>query len=113
MEFSISRLEKLRSDLTMLVTRHRRTRAWFWRTGKASLVAAGLWITIYYFASDKPGVKETLAIIIGAILMWILFVWAFLLFRKLSRLTEEVRKIESQLVDMLSREGARPDDESA
>jgi hypothetical protein len=113
MDFHISKLEKLRSDLKVLVKRHRRTRAWFWRTGMASLAGAGLWIIIYCFASDNAGVKETLAIIVGAILMWTLFLWAFLLLRKLNRLTEEVRKIEAQLVDMLSQDGARPDDETA
>jgi hypothetical protein len=35
------------------------------------------------------------------------------LFRKLNKLTQEVRKIESQLVEVLSKEGARPDDETA
>ena len=112
MTSQVAKLKKLRSELTILITRHRRTRTWFWRTGAASLTGAGLWILIYYFASNNAGVKETLAIIIGAFLMWILFLWAFLLLRKLNRLTQEVRKLESQLVDMLTQQGIRPDDET-
>ena len=98
-------LEQLRLDLKVLINRHRRTRRWFWRTGSASLAGAGLWIVIYIFAREDAGVKESLAIIVGAILMWTLFLWAFFLFRKLSRLTQEVRHIERKLMDvMVSRE---------
>ena len=86
MASQMTKLKKLRYDLKILVIRHRRTRAWFWRTGLASLAGAGLWILIYYFASNNAGVKETLAIIVGAILMWILFLWSFLLLRKPNRL---------------------------
>ncbi len=104
MPIRVTPLEQLRIDLKKLVTRHRRTRAWFWRTGTASLAAAGLWIVLYSFASDNAGVKESLAIIIGAILMWSLFIWAFFLLRKLQRLTIEVRKIERQLIRAISSE---------
>jgi len=97
-------IEQLRSDLTVLVARHRRTRVWFWRTGIASLAAAGLWILIYSFASTNAGVKESLAIIIGAILMWLLFLWSFFLLRKLNRLTVEVKHIERRLIAGLSKE---------
>ena len=45
--------------------------------------------------------------------MWILFLWSFLLLRKLNRLTDEVRKIEGQLADMLSKQSIRTDDETA
>ncbi len=97
-----SDIEQLRSNLTALIARHRRTRVWFWRTGIASLAAAGLWILIYSFASTNVGIKETLAIIIGAILMWLLFLWSFLLLRRLNRLTAEVKHIEKRLIVGLS-----------
>lgn len=102
MKSNPSDLEKLRAELEALILAHKRTRKWFWRTGTSSLVAAGLWILIYYFASDNVGVKETLAIIVGAILMWILFLWAFLLLRKLNRITDQVRRIENRLVQTLN-----------
>ncbi|MDJ0765125.1 MAG: LapA family protein [Myxococcota bacterium] len=101
--------EQLRSDLTKLINKHRRTRTWFWRTGTASLVSAGLWIVIYTIASKEAGVKETLAIIVGAILMWILFLWAFFLLRKLNRLTAQVRRMEKQLIDVLIAKDSRSD----
>ena len=94
-------LEQLRLDLKVLINRHRRTRRWFWRTGSASLAGAGLWIVMYMVTSEDAGVKEKLATLVGAILMWILFLWAFLLFRKLNRLTHEVRQIEKQLMAVM------------
>ena len=65
------------------------------------MAGAALWIIIYIVASEDAGVKEQLAIMIAAVLMWILFLWAFLLFRKLSKLTQEVRRIEKKLVDVM------------
>ena len=94
-------LEQLRLDLKVLINRHRRTRRWFWRTGSASLAGAALWIVMYFAGSDEAGVHEKLAIIVGAILMWILFLWAFLLFRKLSRITQEVKSVEKKLMDVM------------
>ncbi len=102
MSSEVQNLEKVRSDLATLISRHRRTRAWFWRTGISSLVAAGLWIIIYQFASDNAGVKETLAIILGAALMWILFGWAFFLLRKLNLLTQEVKGLERKLASLFA-----------
>ncbi|MCP4603219.1 MAG: hypothetical protein GY847_22340 [Proteobacteria bacterium] len=113
MSSPVSQFEKLRSDLLVLVIRHRRTRTWFWRTGAASLAAAGLWIIIYTFAADKAGVKETLAIIVGAILMWLLFLWAFFLLRKLNRLTDEIRRIEKRLIEQLSAGSLSIEDDTA
>lgn len=95
---------QLRSDLKTLVERHRKARRWFWRTGAASLAASGLWILIYTFASEHAGVKESLAIIVGAFLMWLLFLWAFLILRKLNRLTAQVRIVEKRLITQLARE---------
>jgi hypothetical protein len=48
------------------------------------------------------GVTESLAIIIGAFLMWILFLWSFFLMRKLNRLTDQVKKLEDQLLALLA-----------
>jgi hypothetical protein len=92
-------LEQLRTDLLTLVARHRRTKIWFWRTGAAALVAAGLWIILYIFGSEQAGVKEQLAIMIGAALMWLLFLWSFFLLRKLGHITIEVRKLEGKIID--------------
>lgn len=106
----VVQLEQIRADLNVLIARHQRTRSWFWRTGAASLVAAGLWIVISIFASKNEGVKESLAIIIGAFLMWLLFLWAFMLLRKLNRLTVEVKKLEVQLIERMSVERFDKDD---
>jgi len=105
MTIGANELERLRLELKTLVERHRRTRAWFWRTGISSLAAAGLWITIYIFASDNAGVKESLAIIIGAFLMWLLFLWAFFLLRKLNRLTGQVKTLEQRMIRLLQGSG--------
>jgi hypothetical protein len=94
--------EQLRSDLATLIQSHRNTCIWFWRTGIAALAAAFLWILIYLLAPDNMGVTESLAIIIGAILMWILFLWAFFLMRKLNRLTDQVKDLEDQLLALLA-----------
>ena len=102
-------VEQLRSELTVLVAHHRKTRLWFWRTGAASLSAAGLWILIYTFASDNAGVKESLAIIVGAFLMWLLFLWAFLVLRKLNRLTAQVRVLEKKLIHRLAETDSQPE----
>lgn len=109
MDNEVKEVEQLRSDLTVLVCRHRKTRRWFWRTGAASLTGAGLWILIYTFASENAGVKESLAIIVGAFLMWLLFLWAFLILRKLNRLTQEVREIEKKLIEQIAAEQDRVD----
>jgi Na+/melibiose symporter-like transporter len=94
--------ETLHSNLERLILKHRNTRAWFWRTGLASLLAAFLWIIVFAFAPDNIGVRESFAIIIGAILMWILFLWSFFLRRKLARLTMQVKQMEEQLTRSLS-----------
>ena len=90
-------LDHLRLKLMTLIHQHHRTRTWFWRTGIAALTAAGLWILIYILAGDNLGVRESMAIIVGAILMWILFLWSFFLMRKLQRITDEVKEIERQI----------------
>jgi Na+/melibiose symporter-like transporter len=102
MESRVTDMEKVRSDLAVLIARHKRTRAWFWRTGIASLVAAMLWIIIYKFASENAGVRETLAILVGAVLMWILFGWAFFLLRKLNAITAQVKKLEKKLASFFA-----------
>jgi hypothetical protein len=94
--------EQIRSSLATLIQTHRTTRIWFWRTGAAALTAALLWILIYLLAPDNMGVTESLAIIIGAFLMWILFLWSFFLMRKLNRLTDKVKKLEDQLLALLA-----------
>ncbi len=110
MSFRVVQFEQIRADLNVLIVRHHRTRNWFWRTGAASLVAAALWIIIYIFASKNAGVKESLAIIVGAFLMWLLFLWAFMLLRKLNQLTAEVKKLEFQLLESMSVESLGKDD---
>ncbi|MCP4678267.1 MAG: LapA family protein [Deltaproteobacteria bacterium] len=110
MSFRVVQLEQIRADLNVLIARHHRTRNWFWRTGAASLVAAALWIIISIFASENRGVKESLAIIVGAFLMWLLFLWAFMLLRKLNRLTAEVKKLEIKLIERMSVESLGGDD---
>ncbi|MCP4198455.1 MAG: LapA family protein [Proteobacteria bacterium] len=97
-----TQLEQLQSNLALLIQTHRATRIWFWRTGAAALAAAFLWILIYLLAPDNMGVTESLAIIIGAFLMWILFLWSFFLMRKLNRLTDQVKNLEDQLLALLA-----------
>ena len=89
--------EKIRKELSTLVAKHKKTRVWFWRTGVSSLAAAALWIVMYNVASEKANVKETLAIILGAALMWILFSWAFFLLRKLHILTAAIKQVERRM----------------
>ena len=95
--------EKIRKELSLLVVKHKKTRVWFWRTGISSLTAAGLWIVMYNVASEKANVKETLAIILGAALMWILFTWAFFLLRKLHVLTATIKQMERKMDLILAR----------
>jgi hypothetical protein len=101
--------EKIRKELSMLVAKHRKTRVWFWRTGFSSLTAAVLWIVMYNAASEKANVKETLAIILGAALMWILFTWAFFLLRKLHILTATIKQMERKLDILITRETTNGD----
>lgn len=89
--------EKTRIELAKLIARHSRARAWFWRTGISSLVAAALWILMYNLASDTYAPKETLAVILGAALMWILFLWAFFLLRKINIITDDIRRLERKM----------------
>ena len=102
MPSSATKLEQIRSDLARLIQSHRTTRVWFWRTGIAALTAAFLWILIYLLAPNNKGVTESLAIIVGAFLMWILFLWSFFLMRKLNRLTDQVKDLEDQLLALLA-----------
>ena len=104
--------EKIRTELQILVARHKRTRAWFWRTGISSLAAAALWLIMYNVSSDQAGVKETLAIIVGAALMWVLFSWSFFLLRKLNRLTVEIKGLEKKMDVILNTEGVPGDVQS-
>jgi hypothetical protein len=97
MSSSAQEFERLRTELQVLVARHKRTRAWFWRTGISSLAAAALWLIMYNVSPEHAGVKETLAIIVGAALMWVLFSWAFFLLRKLNRLTVKIKGLEKKL----------------
>ena len=89
--------EKTRKELATLIGKHRRARAWFWRTGISSLIAAVLWIVMYNIAADSNAPKETLAVIGGAALMWILFIWAFFLLRKLNIITSDIRRLERRM----------------
>ena len=90
--------EQTRTELAGLIERHKRTRNWFRRTGIASLVAAGLWIVMYNLTSDAGTPRETLAVIVGAGLMWCLFTWAFFLLRKLNGITADIRRLERKLL---------------
>jgi hypothetical protein len=101
--------EKTRTEMAKLIASHRRTRRWFWRTGISSLAAAGLWLIMYNSVSEKARIKETLAILVGAALMWILFLWAFLLLRKLNRLTLKIKGLERK-IDAILRTGDRSPD---
>ena len=102
MSSNVNDFENIRTELQHLIIRHKRTRAWFWRTGISSLAAAGLWLIMYNYSPDNASVKETLAIIVGAALMWILFFWAFLLLNKLKRLTAKIKKLEKKIAVILS-----------
>jgi hypothetical protein len=102
MPSSATKQKQIQSTLATLVQTHRATRIWFWRTGIAALTAAFLWIVIYLLAPDNMGVTESLAIIVGAFLMWILFLWSFFLMRKLNRLTDQVKDLEDQLLALLA-----------
>jgi len=98
-------IESTRQRLSELVVLHRRTRAWFWRTGLAALAGAAIWIAIYLFSSGSVSVKSSLATLLGAFLMWILFFWSFFLLRKLNRITEEVQRVQQALIRMLAAAG--------
>ena len=89
--------EKTRKELAKLIGRHRRARIWFRRTGISSLVAAALWIVMYNLAEDSITPRETLAVMLGAALMWILFIWAFFLLRKLNLITADIRRLERKM----------------
>lgn len=106
----VDEFEKLRKDLSLLVAKHKKTRVWFWRTGISSLMAAVLWIIMYNVASEKATVKESLAIILGAALMWILFTWAFFLLRKLHVLTAAIKQMERQLDLLVARQDVNRED---
>jgi hypothetical protein len=105
------KLPQLQAELKTLLQSHHTTNIWFRRTGAAALAAAGLWILIYLFAQDNIGVKKSLAIIVGSILMWLLFVWAFFLLRKLNRITARVRRLEVQLIALIANEDANKKNE--
>ncbi len=91
--------EKARTQMAHLIRRHTRTRIWFRRTGISSLAAAALWIVMYNFSSDTlVAPRETLAVILGAALMWILFTWAFFLLRKLNVITADIRRLERKML---------------
>jgi hypothetical protein len=109
MASELRNLEGLKKDLSFLIARHKRTRAWFWRTGISSLLAAVLWIIICNLASSPPEVKDTLAVTLGAVLMWTMFGWSFFLLRKLNRLTGEVKRLESRLTEFLISNSPSPD----
>ncbi len=96
-------LEQQRLGLKVLIHQHRKTKRWFWRTGMASLVGACLWLATYFFASGEADIIETLAITIGAFIMWVLFLWAFWLLKKLRTITSKVWKAEKQLRQAISR----------
>ena len=98
MTMRVEEYEQTRTELARLIGRHKRTRTWFRRTGISSLIAAGLWIIMYNLASDVNAPRETLAVILGAGLMWGLFTWAFFLLRKLNVITAEIRQLERKLV---------------
>ena len=102
MSSNVNEFENIRTELQTLIARHRRTRAWFWRTGVSSLAAAGLWLIMYNYSPENASVKETMAIIVGAALMWILFSWAFFLLRKLNRLTAKIKTLEKKIALILS-----------
>jgi hypothetical protein len=109
MSSSTNEFEKTRSEMASLIASHRRTRRWFWRTGLSSLAAAGLWLIMYSSISEKARIKETLAILVGAVLMWLLFLWAFLLLRKLNRLTVKIKGLERKIDAILSTAEHPPD----
>ncbi len=95
-----SEIELIRSNISSLIEARKKARMWFWRTSISSLTAAGLWILIYVFASKNAGVKESLAIIVGAILMWVLFFWTSLLIIKLNRITAEIKRLERKFISL-------------
>jgi hypothetical protein len=102
--------EKTRQEMLRLIGRHQKTRMWFRRTGSASLVAAVLWIIMYNAMSEQAAVKETLAVILGAGLMWILFIWAFFLHRKLSIITADIRILERKMAEFVHASAIPPED---
>jgi hypothetical protein len=109
MSSATNEFEQTRLEMAKLIASHKRTRTWFWRTGISSLAAAGLWLIMYNSISENARVKETLAILIGAALMWILFLWAFLLLRKLNRLTWKIKGLERK-IDAILQTGHPPSD---
>ena len=68
------------------------------------MIAAFLWILMYLFAPDNMGVRDAIAIFVGAILMWVLFLWSFFLVRKLNRITRQVKDVEARLLRHLEAE---------
>ena len=99
MNSSLDDYESTRKELAKLIGRHKRARVWFRRTGISSLVAAGLWIIMYNLTTDSITPRETLAVMLGAALMWILFIWAFFLLRKLNLITADIRRLERKMVE--------------
>ena len=102
-----------RTLMAILIHRDTRTRIWFRRTGISSLAAAAMWIVMYNLASDTLAPRETLAVILGAALMWILFTWAFFLLRKLNVITTDIRRLERKMLEFamdasVSSENAEP-----
>lgn len=102
--------EKTRQELARLIGQHQKTKVWFRRTGSSALAAAGLWIVMYNAMSDKIEVKETLAVILGAGLMWLLFIWAFFLHRKLNTITAGIRFLERKMDEFIDASAAAPED---
>jgi hypothetical protein len=109
MSSNTNEFEQTRLEMAKLIASHRRTRTWFWRTGISSLAAAGLWLIMYSSISERARIKETLAILVGAALMWMLFLWAFLLLRKLNKLTLRIKGLERKIDTLLRTGGRSPD----
>jgi len=97
-----SNIENSRNELTSLIEQFKRTKAWFWRTGIAFLVASVVWLTMYSFMPKNANIVQSLALVAFGILMWILFLWAFSVSRKLKVITIKVKKLEEKLETMLN-----------
>ena len=102
-------IQDIQRQLKDLLELHQRTKAWFWRTGTASLAAAAAWLFMWNKASNETDLRTGLAVAVAAVLMWFLFIWAFMLLRKMSRVARQALDLKQSLERLL----ARPPTDSA
>jgi hypothetical protein len=95
-------IQSLQAELKALIELYKRTKAWFWRVGASSLAAAAVWIFLWTRVARDTTQRGGLAIALGSVVMWILFLWSGLVMRKLNRITARMNALHETLQKMLT-----------